>query len=93
MVPERIATGVCEDEVEVAMRRWHIELAAAGVFAVLMVATAVEPQWFERLFGVEPDGGSGALEWSVVAVLGVFAVVLAAVGVRDRSRARATSLG
>lgn len=73
------------------MTRWRVELATAAAFVVLAVVTAVEPQWIERLFGAEPDGGSGSLEWGLVALLGAVALVLAALGLRDRSRASAAA--
>ena len=68
------------------MSRWRVELGTAAAFVVLAAVTAVEPQWIERLFGAEPDGGSGSLEWGLVALLGAVALVLAALGLRDRAR-------
>ena len=38
----------------------------------LAVVTAIWLDWIERVFGIEPDQGSGALEWFIVAV--VFAI-------------------
>ena len=72
------------------MSRWRVELGTAAAFVVLALVTAVEPQWIERLSGAEPDGGSGSLEWGLVALLGVVALVLAALGLRDRARALAS---
>jgi hypothetical protein len=42
---------------------------ASGLLAVV---TAIWPDWIERVFGIEPDQGSGAVEWLIVAV--VFAI-------------------
>lgn len=66
------------------MRRWHAEVVVGALFAVMTVVTAIEPQWIEVLFGAEPDGGSGAVEWVLVAVLGAVAIVLTVRGLRHR---------
>ena len=50
--------------------RWKIEAIAAALFAIAAAVTAVAPQWMEAL-GFDPDHGSGAAEWAIVAVFGV----------------------
>ena len=58
---------------------WIEALLALGN-AVLLVMTLVWKDWIEIVFDVDPDAGSGALEWSIVAVtllLTVTFVVLA----------------
>ena len=50
--------------------RWKIEAIAAALFAIAASVTAVFPQWMEAL-GFDPDHGSGAAEWAIVAVFGV----------------------
>jgi hypothetical protein len=36
------------------------------VTCVVAVLTMLLPRWIEVVFGVDPDGGSGAVEWAVV---------------------------
>ncbi len=70
------------------MTRWSVEYALAGVFVVLAVVTAVVPDWIEVVFGVEPDGGNGSLEWLLVLGLALLAVVAGALARRDQLAAR-----
>lgn len=55
-------------------RRFWIEVGLAVVTGVLLILTLVTREWIEVLFGVEPDGGSGALEWAIVASLAILVV-------------------
>jgi hypothetical protein len=48
--------------------------------------TLVFPQWIEELTGLEPDAGSGALEWIIAGVFLVSAVVSAVLARRDHRR-------
>ena len=50
--------------------------AAASVATALTLLTIVVPDWIEGIFEVEPDGGSGSLEWLLVGVLLLVSVVL-----------------
>jgi hypothetical protein len=54
--------------------RFWFEAAAALCTCCLALLTVVWPEWIERLFGVDPDHGSGRLEWAFVAALAVAAV-------------------
>lgn len=63
-------------------RRCWTEIALGGACLVLLALTAVWPDWIELIFGVEPDGGNGALEWALVAALAACAAGLPWHGVR-----------
>ncbi len=71
------------------MRLAKAEAVAAVVFGVLAVLTLLVPDWIEAVFGVEPDGSSGAAEWLIVTAFGLVALVLAALSARTWRSARA----
>jgi hypothetical protein len=56
--------------------RWKLEASLAALFAVGAAITGVVPDWIEA-FGIEPDGGTGAAEWTIVVALGLAAVITA----------------
>jgi hypothetical protein len=49
--------------------RLLIEASLAALSASLGLLTYVWPSWLEAVLHVDPDGGSGAVEWLVVAGL------------------------
>ena len=49
--------------------RFWADAASAVACAALLLLTAAWPTWIERIFGVDPDAGSGLIEWAIVAVL------------------------
>jgi protein-S-isoprenylcysteine O-methyltransferase Ste14 len=66
-----------------------IGAAGAVAFGALTVLTLLVPDWIEVVFGVEPDGGSGAAEWLIVTGLGLVTLILAALSVRAWRHSRA----
>jgi hypothetical protein len=57
--------------------RFVAEMALAILFALLTIATAVYKSWIEFVFGVDPDRGSGALEWLIVATAAIACLAFA----------------
>jgi len=72
-------------------RRIFAESTLAMVAAALAVVTAINAEWIEWLTGLDPDGGSGALEWGIVVVVSLVAVVAGALARRDLRRWRAAT--
>jgi hypothetical protein len=56
--------------------RLRIETALGVVSALSLMMTLTMPDWIERIFGFEPDGGDGSIEWGLAISLAVATVVL-----------------
>ena len=58
--------------------RWYfwLETGMAIVTGMLFVITLVWHNWIEIIFNIDPDQGSGLLEWLIVGVLLVVAIAL-----------------
>jgi hypothetical protein len=69
-------------------KRFWGDLAFATVAGVLAMITAVWTDWVEIVFRIDPDNSSGRLEWTVVVVLALVAVVSYAQAWREYHRAR-----
>ncbi|HEY1366284.1 MAG TPA: hypothetical protein VGF23_04190 [Gaiellaceae bacterium] len=54
--------------------RFWFEAAIALCTCCLALLTILWPDWIELVFGVDPDHGSGRLEWAAVAALAVAGV-------------------
>ena len=72
-------------------RRFWVDSVAAVVTGVMLVVTALWPDWIERVFAVDPDGGSGELEWLLVAALALATVVLGLLARAEWVRAQPAS--
>jgi hypothetical protein len=70
------------------VRRARLESAFSALFAIFTLLTAVWPSWIEGLTGLEPDGGNGTLEWLILFVFGVSALVLGLLARHDYLLAR-----
>ena len=71
--------------------RWHfwLETGMAIVTSILFVITLVQRDWIEIIFNVDPDRGSGLLEWSIVGALLVVTIVLVILARYEWRKARA----
>jgi hypothetical protein len=57
-------------------RRFWIETVLGLMTLLVGLLTAVWPQWIEALIDADPDGGSGSLEWGIVAAFFAATVTL-----------------
>ena len=53
----------------------------------LLVVTLLWKDWIELVFRIDPDAGSGALEWSIVAVTLAFTVAFSILARQEWRRA------
>jgi hypothetical protein len=67
-------------------KRLHIEVVLAVISAALCVLTLAIPEWIEELTGLQPDAGSGVLEWIIAGIFLAAAAVSAALAARDYRR-------
>jgi len=72
---------------DVRVRFW-VEAGLAGLSLALAVLTTFTREWIEIVFRVDPDGGSGALEWALVAALAAASVLSALLARGEWLRAR-----
>jgi hypothetical protein len=56
--------------------RFWLEAGMATLTGILFVVTLVWRNWIEIVFGVEPDGGSGSLEWLILGVTLIVTIIL-----------------
>lgn len=73
-----------------ALRRHRDGIFAAFCLLVLVI-TAIWPDWIEEVTGLDPDNGNGAVEWFFLGVLGVLFLIFAVRARRAFRAARETS--
>jgi hypothetical protein len=66
--------------------RFRVEVALATLGFMLFALTLVFPEWIEATTGLEPDAGSGALEFAISGALLLAAAGSAFLARRDHRR-------
>jgi hypothetical protein len=69
-------------------RRFWLEMSMAIVTCMLFVITLVQRNWIEIVFRVDPDNGSGALEWLIVGALFIITIMFVTLAGYEWRRAR-----
>jgi hypothetical protein len=82
------AKGRVEPMKRALRRRFWLEMSLAIVTCILFVVTLVQRDWIEVAFRVDPDNGSGALEWLIVGALFVITLMLVILAGYEWRRAR-----
>jgi hypothetical protein len=72
------------------LRFWFEVALAVGTW-FLLALTLAAPDWIEVVFGVDPDAGSGALEWLIVAAMALSSVALTLVARAELRSSHASS--
>ena len=57
-------------------RRFWLEGITALIAALLTLMTVVRPDWIEIAFNIDPDAGSGSLEWLLVITAAAIALAM-----------------
>jgi hypothetical protein len=71
--------------------RFWLEMGMVIVTGILFVITLVQRDWIETIFGIDPDNGSGVLEWLIVGALLVVTITLFTLAGYEWRRARAAT--
>ncbi len=69
--------------------RFWLETGMAIVTTILFVITLAWHDWIEIIFNVDPDQGSGLLEWLIVGALFVVTIALFTLARYEWRKARA----
>jgi hypothetical protein len=73
--------------------RFWLEAVLGLACFILMIITLISREWIEILFGIDPDGGNGTVEWAIVGVLGVGAVATGGLAHHEWRRAALANQG
>jgi hypothetical protein len=68
--------------------RFWTAVGLAALNATLVAVTAIWPEWIELVFHADPDRGSGAVEWLVVAFCAITTIVATTFGATEWRRGR-----
>lgn len=71
-------------------RRFWVQTAAGAAAAFLTLLTLVVKDWVEVVFGIDPDLGSGSLEWFLALTFAVITLACAVVARAEWARRRLT---
>ncbi len=71
--------------------RARAEFALAIASAALFLGVVLRPDWIEILFGMDPDAGTGMLEWAIAGIPFALALLSGVLAVGDRRRVRDVS--
>ena len=88
MVNLSLAIHIGVDMSRPIRKQFWAECAGACLSGSLVVVTILWPNWIELLFGVEPDGGDGSLEWLLVGLFVGAMAVFSALARTEWRRAR-----
>jgi hypothetical protein len=81
--------GGSGSDVQRLTRRLRVEATLTVLTATTALLTIAWSEWIEAVFRIDPDGGSGAVEWAFVAVLALCSLTFALLAQGDRAaRAR-----
>src|SRR5512133_3551884 len=72
-----------------ARHRFWLEVTLAIASGATLLVTLSWHDWIEIAFGVDPDGGSGSLEWLVVVSIAVSVLTWSALARREWGRTQA----
>jgi hypothetical protein len=68
--------------------RWLIGAGAAVVVTLMAIITSLRRDWIEVAIRIDPDGGSGSLEWVMVGALALALVAVVCLARRWQYAAR-----
>ena len=71
-------------------RLFLAEIGLATATGLLAIVTLISREWIEIVFGVDPDQGSGSLEWLIVIALAVATVVFGVLARNEWRKPRAS---